>query len=160
MPKKKRCEEMVAIIEVKDLVKVYNGSIRAVDGISFEVAEGEVFGFLGPNGAGKTTTIKMLTTLLTPTSGVCKVCGYDAVKQPTQVRQSIGLVPQELTVDDDLTGRENMHLQATLYGVEQKVAKERIDELLRLVKLEEAARTHGEDLLRRHDVSAWSWPRA
>jgi ABC-2 type transport system ATP-binding protein len=130
---------MVAIIEVKDLVKVYNGSIRAVDSISFEVAEGEVFGFLGPNGAGKTTTIKMLTTLLLPTSGTCKVCGYDSVKQPTEVRQSIGLVPQELTVDDDLTGRENMLLQATLYGVELKVAKERIDDLLRLVKLEDSA---------------------
>jgi ABC-2 type transport system ATP-binding protein len=130
---------MVAIIEVKDLVKVYNGSIRAVDSISFEVAEGEVFGFLGPNGAGKTTTIKMLTTLLLPTSGTCKVCGKNSVKEPTAVRQSIGLVPQELTVDDDLSGRENMMLQATLYGVEQKVAKERIDELLKLVKLEEAA---------------------
>jgi ABC-2 type transport system ATP-binding protein len=130
---------MVAIIEVKDLVKVYNGSIRAVDGISFEVAEGEVFGFLGPNGAGKTTTIKMLTTLLQPTSGKCKVCGYDAVKQPTEVRRTIGLVPQELTVDDDLTGRENMVLQAVLYGVEPRLAKERIDELLHLVNLEEAA---------------------
>ena len=130
---------MTALIEVKDLVKVYNGSIRAVDKITFEVAEGEVFGFLGPNGAGKTTTIKMLTTLLLPTSGECKVCGYDSVKHPTQVRKSIGLVPQELTVDDDLTGRENMILQATLYGVEMKVAKERIEELLHLVKLEDAA---------------------
>lgn len=130
---------MVAIIEVKDLVKVYNGSIRAVDSVSFEVAEGEVFGFLGPNGAGKTTTIRMLTTLLMPTSGECTVCGYDVVKHPTEVRQSIGLVPQELTVDDDLSGRENMVLQATLYGVELKLAKERIDELLRLVNLEEAA---------------------
>lgn len=130
---------MVAIIEVKDLVKVYNGSIRAVDSISFEVAEGEVFGFLGPNGAGKTTTIKMLTTLLLPTSGTCHVCGFDSVRQPTEVRQSIGLVPQELTVDDDLTGRENMLLQATLYGVELKVAKQRIDDLLALVNLEEAA---------------------
>ena len=130
---------MGAIIEVKDLVKVYNGTIRAVDGISFEVQEGEVFGFLGPNGAGKTTTISILTTLLQPTSGECKVCGHDVVKQPTEVRRSIGLVPQELTVDDDLTGRENMTLQATLYGVELKLAKERIEELLKLVKLEEAA---------------------
>ena len=130
---------MVALIEVKNLVKVFNGSIRAVDDITFEVAEGEVFGFLGPNGAGKTTTIKILTTLLLPTSGECKVCGYDSVKQPNQVRKSIGLVPQELTVDDDLTGRENMLLQSTLYGVELKLAKERIDELLHLVKLEDAA---------------------
>jgi ABC-2 type transport system ATP-binding protein len=130
---------MVSIIEVKDLVKVYNGTIRAVDGITFDVAEGEAFGFLGPNGAGKTTTISVLTTLLQLTSGECKVCGYDVVKNPTEVRRSIGLVPQELTVDDDLTGRENMMLQATLYGVEPKVAKDRIDELLALVKLEDSA---------------------
>jgi ABC-2 type transport system ATP-binding protein len=129
---------LTAIIEVKDLVKVYNGNIKAVDKINFQVEEGEIFGFLGPNGAGKTTTIKMLTTLLMPTSGTCKVCGYDAMDDPTEVRQSIGLVPQELTVDDDLTGRENMMLQATLYGVEPKLAKERIDELLKLVKLEDA----------------------
>ena len=94
---------MVSIIEVKDLVKVYNGSIRAVDGITFDVAEGEVFGFLGPNGAGKTTTISVLTTLLQKTSGECRVCGIDVVKNPTEVRRSIGLVPQEMTVDDDLT---------------------------------------------------------
>jgi ABC-2 type transport system ATP-binding protein len=130
---------MASIIEVKDLVKVYNGTIRAVDGITFEVAEGEAFGFLGPNGAGKTTTISVLTTLLQLTSGSCTVCGYDVVKNPTEVRRSIGLVPQELTVDDDLTGRENMMLQATLYGVEPKIAKDRIDELLALVKLEDSA---------------------
>lgn len=110
-----------------------------MDDISFEVKEGEIFGFLGPNGAGKTTTIKMLTTLLLPTSGLCTVCGYDSVKHPTEVRKSIGLVPQELTVDDDLTGRENMILQSTLYGVDLKLAKERIGELLLLVKLDEAA---------------------
>jgi ABC-2 type transport system ATP-binding protein len=130
---------MTAIIEVKDLVKVYGGDVKAVNGVTFNVEEGEIFGFLGPNGAGKTTTIKMLTTLLLPTSGECKVCGFDSVKQPNEVRQAIGLVPQELTVDDDLTGRENMLLQATLYGVELKVAKERIDDLLRLVKLEDSA---------------------
>lgn len=130
---------MSAIIEVKDLVKVYNHSVKAVDNITFEVEEGEIFGFLGPNGAGKTTTINILTTLLMPTSGVCRVCGHDSVKEATKVRSCIGLVPQELTVDDDLTGRENMLLQATLYGVEPKVAKERIEELLHLVNLEEAA---------------------
>jgi ABC-2 type transport system ATP-binding protein len=81
----------------------------------------------------------MLTTLLLPTSGECRVCGFDSVKQPNEVRQAIGLVPQELTVDDDLTGRENMLLQATLYGVELKVAKGRIDDLLHLVNLEDSA---------------------
>ncbi len=130
---------MVAVIEVKDLVKVYDKTIRAVDGISFEVQEGEIFGFLGPNGAGKTTTISMLTTLLKPTSGEAKVMGLDVNAEPDKVRHEIGLVPQELTVDDDLTGRENMMLQATLYGVSKKEAVERIDELLKLVKLEEAA---------------------
>jgi ABC-2 type transport system ATP-binding protein len=130
---------MTAIIQVKDLEKVYGGDVRAVDGVTFEVEEGEIFGFLGPNGAGKTTTISMLTTLLQPTSGEAKVCGFDVAKQPNDVRRSIGLVPQELTVDDDLSGRENMILQADLYNVDRKDAKERIDELLRLVNLEEAA---------------------
>ncbi|MDD1769582.1 MAG: ATP-binding cassette domain-containing protein [Methanomassiliicoccales archaeon] len=130
---------MGAVIEVKDLVKVYDKTIRAVDGISFEVQEGEIFGFLGPNGAGKTTTISMLTTLVKPTSGEARVMGLDVNKEPDKVRHQIGLVPQELTVDDDLTGRENMMLQATLYGVPKKEATERIDELIKLVKLEDAA---------------------
>jgi ABC-2 type transport system ATP-binding protein len=130
---------MATVIEVKDLVKVYNHTIRAVDGISFEVQEGEVFGFLGPNGAGKTTTISMLTTLLKPTSGEAMIMGMDVARNSTKVRNIIGLVPQELTVDDDLSGRENMMLQATLYNVPQKEAVERIDELLHLVKLEDSA---------------------
>ncbi|MBN1109736.1 MAG: ATP-binding cassette domain-containing protein [Methanomassiliicoccales archaeon] len=130
---------MSAIIEVRDLVKVYNGSIRAVDGITFEVEEGEIFGFLGPNGAGKTTTISMITTLLGITEGAIKVGGHDVEKEPTEVRKVIGLVPQELTVDDDLTGRENMQLQADLYDVPRELAHERIEELLRLVDLKDAA---------------------
>jgi ABC-2 type transport system ATP-binding protein len=130
---------MGTVIEVKDLVKVYNHTIRAVDSISFEVQEGEVFGFLGPNGAGKTTTISMLTTLLKPTSGEAKIMGLEVLKHSTQVRNLIGLVPQELTVDDDLSGRENMMLQAILYNVPRQEATERIDELLHLVKLEDSA---------------------
>jgi len=130
---------MGAIIEVKDLVKVFNGTIRAVDGVNFQVEEGEIFGFLGPNGAGKTTTISVLTTLLKPTSGSATIMGMDVLKEAYKVRKVIGLVPQELTVDDDLTGRENMMLQATLYNVPKKDAIERIDELIGLVKLEDAA---------------------
>jgi ABC-2 type transport system ATP-binding protein len=130
---------MAAIIEVKDLVKVFDGKIRAVDGISFEVEEGEIFGFLGPNGAGKSTTINMLVTLHRPTSGTAKVLGLDVVKDARKVRQVIGLVPQDLTVDDDLSGRENMMLQADLYNVNKKDASARIEELLKLVNLEEAA---------------------
>ena len=130
---------MTAIIEVKDLVKVFDGKIRAVDGVSFDVQEGEIFGFLGPNGAGKSTTINMLVTLHRPTSGSAKVMGLDVVKEAKKVRQVIGLVPQDLTVDDDLSGLENMMLQADLYNVNKKDAKERIEELLMLVNLEEAA---------------------
>jgi ABC-2 type transport system ATP-binding protein len=118
---------------------VYKGDIRAVDGINFTVEEGEIFGFLGPNGAGKTTTISMLCTLLRPTAGTASVDGKDVIKEATKVRQVIGLVPQELTVDDELSGRENMMLQADLYNVPIKEAKERIEELLKMVRLEDAA---------------------
>ena len=93
-----------------------------MDGINFAVEEGEIFGFLGPNGAGKTTTISMLTTLLLPTEGQAFVGGKDVVKHATEVRRMIGLVPQELTVDDELSGRENMMLQADLYDVPKKEA--------------------------------------
>ncbi len=127
------------IIEVRDLVKVFDKEIRAVNGVSFDVKEGEIFGFLGPNGAGKSTTISMITTLLTPTSGKITIDGKDVVKSATQVRKTIGLVPQALTADDQLSGRENMQLQADLYDVPHDVAKERIEELLAIVKLQEAA---------------------
>jgi len=130
---------MAPIVEVNNLVKVFNGSVRAVDGISFTVEEGEVFGFLGPNGAGKTTTISILTTLLRPTSGTAKVAGYDIVHQAREVRNVIGLVPQDLTVDDDLTGRENMILQGDLYGVPRQELLKRTEELLDLVGLSDAA---------------------
>jgi ABC-2 type transport system ATP-binding protein len=130
---------MAAIIEVRDLVKVFDKTIRAVDGVSFDVQEGEIFGFLGPNGAGKSTTINMLVTLLKPTSGTALVMGHDVTKEADVVRHIIGLVPQDLTVDDDLSGRENMMLQADLYNVPKKDAKERIDNLLGLVKLEDSA---------------------
>ena len=130
---------MGAIIEVKDLVKVFDKTIRAVDGVTFDVQEGEIFGFLGPNGAGKSTTINILVTLLRPTSGSALVMGHDVMKEADKVRHIIGLVPQDLTVDDDLTGRENMMLQADLYNVQKQDAKDRIDNLLHLVKLEDAA---------------------
>ena len=127
------------IIEVRNLVKEFNKTVLAVDDISFDVREGEVFGFLGPNGAGKSTTISMITTLLLPTSGTITLDGHDVVRNATAVRNTIGLVPQDLTADDELSGRENMYLQADLYNVPKDVAKERINELLRIVKLEDAA---------------------
>lgn len=130
---------MGAIVEVTNLSKMFSEDVLAVDDISFTVEEGEVFGFLGPNGAGKSTTINILTTLLRPTSGKAVLLGMDVSKQQDEVRKVIGLVPQDLTVDDDLSGRENMYLQADLYNVPRDEARRRIDELLALVNLEEAA---------------------
>lgn len=130
---------MGAIVEVDNLVKRFNGEVLAVDDISFTVEEGEIFGFLGPNGAGKSTTINMLTTLLRPTSGRALVAGLDIVKEAQKVRHAIGLVPQDLTVDDELSGRENMYLQADLYNVPRAEAMRDIDELLAVVNLEDAA---------------------
>lgn len=130
----------MAIVETKDLTKSFNGTVKAVDGITFEVREGEIFGFLGPNGAGKTTTINMLTTILRPTSGTATICGYDIVKEAAEVRRSVGVVPQEYTADEDLTGMENILLCADLYGIPRSVSKPRALELLKLVELEDAAR--------------------
>lgn len=126
------------IIRVQNLEKIFEGGVRAVDSISFDVGRGEVFGFLGPNGAGKTTTISILTTLMLPTGGAAEILGNDVVHQPDKVRKVIGLVPQDLTSDDELTGRENMELQASLYHVRMADAKKRIDELLSLVGLVDA----------------------
>jgi len=123
------------VIEAENLTKIFNRKVVAVDHISFDVYEGEVFGFLGPNGAGKTTTISMLTTALRPTEGSAKVLGFDIVKQANEVRKVIGLVPQDYTADEDLTGYENVILCADLYGVPRDVAKRRALELLELVEL-------------------------
>jgi ABC-2 type transport system ATP-binding protein len=127
------------MITASDLVKVYKNKVKAVDKISFEVRDGEIFGFLGPNGAGKTTTIKMLTTLATVTAGKATVAGYDVRSHPAEVRNSIGVVPQELTADEELKGIENLILSARLHHVSGEVAHERARDLLKLVDLEAAA---------------------
>lgn len=124
------------IIEVRDLVKNYNG-LEAVKGVSFGVEEGETFGFLGPNGAGKTTTINILCTLLLPTSGSARVNGYDCTKQPHQVRSSIGLVFQDVTLDNVLTAYENLKFHCYLYNMNRTLAEERIAEMLGVVGLVE-----------------------
>jgi len=126
------------MIVAEGLTKYY-GKSPAVDHVSFKVEEGEVFGFLGPNGAGKTTTIKMLNTLAKIGGGSAKVAGYDVATQGDQVRRVIGLVPQEMALDRDMTGRRNLQIQATLYDVPQEAAAQRIDSLLRLVDLEGVA---------------------
>jgi ABC-2 type transport system ATP-binding protein len=127
------------IIEAENLTKVYKGKIKAVDDISFYVEEGEIFGFLGPNGAGKTTTIKMLNTLASITSGKAVVDGKDVSKQPAAVRDVIGVVPQELTADDELKGIENLLLSARLHHVSRGEAQKRAKDLLKLVDLENSA---------------------
>jgi ABC-2 type transport system ATP-binding protein len=123
------------VIKAEGLTKVFNKSLVAVDHVKFSVRDGEIFGFLGPNGAGKTTTINMLITVLKPTEGKASVLGYDIVKQSNNVRKVIGVVPQEYTADEDLTGYENIMLCADLYGIPREIAKKRAVELLELVEL-------------------------
>ena len=125
---------MSKVIEVKNLTRDY-GDLRAVDNISFGVEEGEIFGFLGPNGAGKTTTIKMLCGLLKPTSGIAKITGLEVAKNPMEIRKQIGLVFQTSSLDDKLTGRENLSFHSRLYNVERNIEKERIIELSERVGL-------------------------
>jgi len=146
----------VNIIEVENLSKHF-GQLTAVDTVSFEVSEGEIFGFLGPNGAGKTTTINILCTLLTPTSGRASVNGYDVVRQRNKVRRSIGLVFQEPTLDEYLTAEQNLRFHAYAYGVPKGLREERISELLELVELSDRrkakVRTYSGGMKRRLEVA-------
>jgi ABC-2 type transport system ATP-binding protein len=135
---KARIQSSPVIVKVENLSKTF-GSLKAVDNISIEVYEGEIFGFLGPNGAGKSTTINMLTTLLKPTSGKAIVCGYDIFKQANEVRRNVGVVPQEYTADEDMTGISNIILCADLYGLPRSDSKPHAEELLKLVELQDAA---------------------
>jgi ABC-2 type transport system ATP-binding protein len=126
------------IIETFDLTKEFNGLV-AVDRVNFSVERGEIFGFLGPNGAGKTTTINMLCTLLTPTSGTAIVNGFDIIEEPHEVRRSIGIVPQEVVLESDLTARENLEFHGALYNVSGEEMRDRIPGLLDLVELSDRA---------------------
>jgi len=122
------------MIRARQLAKNF-GTISAVQGISFEVAEGEIFAFLGPNGAGKTTTIKMLTTLLKPSSGSVELDGLNPATQQHEARKRFGIVFQDSSTDDDLTAYENMDFHGVLYNVPKRIRAERIEELLRLFEL-------------------------
>ena len=122
-------------IETFDLTKQFKGT-KAVDHLNMKIKQGEIFGLLGPNGAGKTTTISMLCTILKPTEGTATINGYDILKDPHNVRKSIGIVFQEPSVDDILTGRENLRLHAMWYSVPREIRDKRIDEVLQLVGLE------------------------
>jgi ABC-2 type transport system ATP-binding protein len=143
-------------IETSALTRQFNGLV-AVDSLNIAVEQGEVFGLLGPNGAGKTTTISMLCTILKPTSGTALVNGFDIVKQATHVRKSIGIVFQDPSIDDRLTGRENLYMHANLYGVPPSEQKTRIDRVLKLVELEDRAddlmRTYSGGMRRRLEIA-------
>jgi ABC-2 type transport system ATP-binding protein len=128
------------IIEIEDLTKVYENKIRAVDDVSLDIEEGEVFGLLGPNGAGKTTLIHMLATLIKPTRGTAMVNGYDILKEQDMVRRSIGIVFQDPSSDDMLTGYENLKLHALMFGVPRAERDDRIRRLLDLVGLSKRAK--------------------
>jgi ABC-2 type transport system ATP-binding protein len=143
-------------IETKSLSKSF-GDLKAVDDISFNVENGEIFGFLGPNGAGKSTTMMILTTLLKPTSGQALVSGFDVQTQPKQVRQKIGYVQQETTVDEYLSGRENLLLQARLNHIPKDLINKRIDEILELIELsdkqDKAVVTYSGGMRKRLDIA-------
>jgi ABC-2 type transport system ATP-binding protein len=144
-------------IEVQELTKVFDGTVKAVDSISFTVKKGEILGFLGPNGAGKTTTLNMLSTLLRPTSGTATVNGHDILAEPDAVRRSIGYVFQDTTLDIELTGRENLDFHGRLYGLERSIRQKRIKEVLELVQLTDRAdnfvKTYSGGMKRRLEIA-------
>jgi len=143
-------------IEVDSLTKKF-GDFKAVDNISFKVEEGEIFGFLGPNGAGKSTTMMILTTLLKPTSGSVLVSGYDVMSDAKKVREKIGYVQQEISVDEFLTGRENLYLHARINQIPRNLIKSRIDDVLELVELgekkDQASLTYSGGMRKRLDIA-------
>ena len=143
-------------IEVNSLTKKF-GDFNAVDNISFQVEEGEIFGFLGPNGAGKSTTMMILTTLLKPTSGYALVGGHNVVSEAKKVRKKIGYVQQEISVDEFLTGRENLYLHARINQVPNNQISSRIDEVIELVELTEkqdkATLTYSGGMRKRLDIA-------
>jgi ABC-2 type transport system ATP-binding protein len=147
--------EMNTVLATDGLTKRF-GHITAVNAVTFSVARGETFGILGRNGAGKTTLIKMLTTLLPPTSGSASIAGHDLAREAATVRRLIGYVPQSLSSDPDLTARENLQIQTVLYDIPRAQRRERIDSILALVGLEDAAnrlvKTYSGGMTRRLEI--------
>jgi ABC-2 type transport system ATP-binding protein len=147
----------VNAIEASNLRKTYPGDVLALDGLSFAVGVGTIFGLLGPNGAGKSTTVKILTTLSRPDSGEARVAGLDVVRDAEKVRRAIGVVGQKPGLDAEATGRENLEMQAEIYGIRGAARRERVDELLRRLGLADAdrrlAKTYSGGMQRRLDVA-------
>ncbi len=146
----------MSVLETHELTKRFNG-LTAVDAFTLNVETGETFGLLGPNGAGKTTVIKMLTTLLPPTSGTATVAGYDIVRHSTDVRRSIGYVPQILSADGQITGYENLLVFARLYDIPASEIKDRVRDSLDMMGLADAAdrlvRTYSGGMVRRLEIA-------
>ncbi|MDH5668847.1 MAG: ATP-binding cassette domain-containing protein [Nitrospira sp.] len=153
--------EHTVAIEVSQLCKTYD-THKAVDGLSFQVYAGEIFGLLGPNGAGKSTTLRTLITLLHPTSGTASILGHDTVRDADKVRTLIGYVPQERAIDRFLTGREHLQLLGALYHLSKEEAGKRIPELLKLVELEahadRPAKTYSGGMKRKLDIACGLLP--
>lgn len=149
---------MGSAVEARDLKKTFKGGVTALDGVSFEVETGSVFGLLGPNGAGKTTAVRILTTILRPDGGSGRVLGHDVVKEAAAVRASIGLAGQYAAVDENLTGRENLRMIGQLSHLKRRVAGQRADELLERFELSDAAnrpvKTYSGGMRRRIDLAA------
>ncbi len=145
-------------VHARGLERTFKGGVEAVRGIDMDVAAGEIFGFLGPNGAGKTTTVRMLCTLLPPTAGTARVVGVDVLTDPATVRRRIGVALQEIGLDPVQTGRELLELQCGLYGITGSAARDRVQELLELVGLTEAAarrtKTYSGGMKRRLDLAS------
>jgi ABC-2 type transport system ATP-binding protein len=150
-------EETVHAIEASNLRKTYPRGVRALDGVSFAVEAGSIFALLGPNGAGKSTTVKILTTLSRADSGEARVAGVDVVREPEQVRRSIGVVGQRPGLDPEATGRENLEMQAEIYGLVGAARRKRVDQLLDRLGLADAAgrlaKTYSGGMQRRLDVA-------
>src|SRR5438093_3193992 len=152
-----RWEDSVKAIEASNVRKTYKGGVRALDGLGFAVEAGTIFGLLGPNGAGKSTTVKILTTLSRPDSGEARVAGLDVVRNPERVRRSIGVVGQKHGLDPEASGRENLEMQAEIYGLTGTARRERVALLLARFGLAEAAgriaKTYSGGMQRRLDVA-------
>jgi ABC-2 type transport system ATP-binding protein len=146
-----------SVITAENVVKVYGGDIVAVNGINFDVKAGEIFAFLGPNGAGKSTTIKMLTTMLRPTSGKLFLNGHNVATDQDSARKSFGIVFQDPSLEEELTAYENMRLHAVLYGIPKRDQDKRIQELMELVELWERkdslVRTYSGGMRRRLEIA-------
>jgi ABC-2 type transport system ATP-binding protein len=148
---------MSLAIEATEIEKTYPGPTKALDGLSFEVPQGAIFGLLGPNGAGKSTTVKVLTTLSKPDAGAARVAGLDVLAEPGAVRERIGVVAQRSSVDEEATGRENLELQGQLYGMRGGRLRERVGGLLERFELSDAgdriAKGYSGGMKRRLDVA-------